>query len=149
NQQGRLNAQGGALTATVDSLGNGQGRIQGDSVELTSSTRLDNGQGQIVATQGDLGIKRGEVINDGGQLLAKQALKVDADSLRNQGGTVGGDSANLKLTGKLANDGGLIEASKTLALDLGSASNAGGKLRALGSTGTSTFAIGGRFDNDG
>ncbi|WP_374981514.1 DUF637 domain-containing protein [Pseudomonas solani] len=149
NQQGRLHAQGGALTATVDSLGNGQGRIQGDSVELTSSTRLDNGQGQIVATQGDLSIKRGEVINDGGQLLAKQAVTVDADSLRNQGGTLGGDSANLKLTGKLANDGGLIEASKTLALDLGSASNAGGKLRALGSTGTSTFAIGGRFDNDG
>ncbi|WP_435635991.1 DUF637 domain-containing protein [Pseudomonas solani] len=149
NQQGRLNAQGGALTATVDSLGNGQGRIQGDSVELTSTTRLDNGQGQIVATQGDLGIKRGEVINDGGQLLAKQAVTVDADSLRNQGGTVGGDSASLTLTGKLANDGGLIEASKTLALDIGSASNAGGKLRALGSTGTSTFAIGGRFDNDG
>lgn len=149
NQQGRLNAQGGALTATVDSLGNGQGRIQGDSVELTSTTRLDNGQGQIVATQGDLSIKRGEVINDGGQLLAKQAVTVDADSLRNQGGTLGGDSASLTLTGKLANDGGLIEASKTLALDLGSASNAGGKLRALGSTGTSTFAIGGRFDNDG
>ncbi|WP_431484019.1 hemagglutinin repeat-containing protein [Pseudomonas solani] len=149
NQQGRLNAQGGALTATVDSLGNGQGRIQGDSVELTSTTRLDNGQGQIVATQGDLSIKRGEVINDGGQLLAKQAVTVDADSLRNQGGTVGGDSASLTLTGKLANDGGLIEASKTLALDIGSASNAGGKLRALGSTGTSAFAIGGRFDNDG
>ncbi len=149
NQQGRLNAQGGALTATVDSLGNGQGRIQGDSVELTSTTRLDNGQGQIVATQGDLGIKRGEVINDGGQLLAKQVVTVDADSLRNQGGTVGGDSASLTLTGKLANDGGLIEASKTLNLDLGSASNAGGKLRALGSTGTSAFAIGGRFDNDG
>lgn len=149
NQQGRLNAQGGALTATVDSLGNGQGRIQGDSVELTSTTRLDNGQGQIVATQGDLSIKRGEVINDGGQLLAKQAVTVDADSLRNQGGTVGGDSASLTLTGKLANDGGLIEASKTLALDVGSASNAGGKLRALGSIGTSTFAIGGRFDNDG
>ncbi|WP_285961287.1 DUF637 domain-containing protein [Pseudomonas tohonis] len=149
NQQGRLNAQGGALTATVDSLGNGQGRIQGDSVELTSSTRLDNGQGQIVATQGDLDIQRGEVINDGGQLLAKQAVKVDADSLRNQGGTLGGDSASLTLAGKLANDGGLIEAGKTLALDLGSASNAGGKLRALGSTGSSTFAIGGRFDNDG
>ncbi|MBB4818999.1 filamentous hemagglutinin [Pseudomonas alcaligenes] len=149
NQQGRLNAQGGALTATVDSLGNGQGRIQGDSVELTSTTRLDNGQGQIVATQGDLGIKRGEVINDGGQLLAKQVVTVDADSLRNQGGTVGGDSASLTLTGKLANDGGLIEASKTLALDIGSASNAGGKLRALGSIGTSAFAIGGRFDNDG
>lgn len=149
NQQGRLNAQGGALTATVDSLGNGQGRIQGDNVELTSTTRLDNGQGQIVATQGDLGIKRGEVINDGGQLLAKKAVTVDADSLRNQGGTLGGDSASLTLTGKLANDGGLIEASKTLALDIGSASNAGGKLRALGSTGTSTFAIGGRFDNDG
>ena len=95
NQQGRLHAQGGALKATVDSLGNGQGRIQGDSVELTSSTRLDNGQGQIVATQGDLEIKRGEVINDGGQLLAKQAVKVDADSLRNQGGTLGGDSASL------------------------------------------------------
>ncbi|WP_236247299.1 DUF637 domain-containing protein [Pseudomonas tohonis] len=149
NQQGRLHAQGGALKATVDSLGNGQGRIQGDSVELTSSTRLDNGQGQIVATQGDLEIKRGEVINDGGQLLAKQAVKVDADSLRNQGGTLGGDSASLKLAGKLANDGGLIEAGKTLNLDLGSASNAGGKLRALGSTGSSTFAIGGRFDNDG
>ncbi len=149
NQQGRLNAQGGALKATTDSLGNGQGRLQGDSVELTSSTRLDNGQGQIVATQGDLEIKRGEVINDGGQLLAKQTVKVDADSLRNQGGTLGGDSVSLTLSGKLANDGGLIEASKTLNLDLGSASNAGGKLRALGSTGSSTFAIGGRFDNDG
>lgn len=148
NQQGRLIAQNGTFTARSDTLDNTAGRLQGDSVDLTTRTRLDNSQGHITATQGNLSLTHGELLNDNGQIQAKHSLTVNADSLRNHSGSLGADTIDLTLGGLLDNSGGLVEAAQTLSLDLNDARNANGKLRALGSSGESVFRLGGRFDND-
>uniref|UniRef100_UPI0013F5F9CA filamentous hemagglutinin N-terminal domain-containing protein n=1 Tax=Metapseudomonas otitidis TaxID=319939 RepID=UPI0013F5F9CA len=148
NQQGRLIAQNGTLTARSDTLDNTAGRLQGDSVDLTTRTRLDNSQGHITATQGNLSLTRGELLNDNGQIQAKHSLTANADSLRNHSGSLGADTIDLTLGGLLDNSGGLVEAAQTLSLDLNDARNANGKLRALGRSGESVFRLGGRFDND-
>ena len=148
NQHGVIEAQGGDLTATTATFDNSQGSVVANSVEITSSTRLNNDHGHIVATQGDLDIKQGEVLNHAGQLSARKNLNIDADSLDNQGGILGGETIDLTLEGLLGNASGLIEAGERLDITTGSLSNAAGKLRALGQSGKSQFTIGGLFNND-
>ena len=148
NQHGVIEAQGGDLTATTATFDNSQGSVVANSVEITSSTRLNNDHGHIVATQGDLGIKQGEVLNHAGQLSARKNLNIDADSLDNQGGILGGETIDLTLEGLLGNASGLIEAGERLDITTGSLSSAAGKLRALGQSGKSQFTIDGLFNND-
>lgn len=148
NQQGRINAQGGKLTGTVSTLDNSRGDLRADSVDVTATTRLNNDFGHIVATAGDVTLKRGEIHNEGGEIIAQQQLIVDADSLINRKGGLGGEAIDLSFSGKLDNDEGLIESQQTLKLASGSLSNLNGQLRALGVTGKSRFTIGGHFSND-
>lgn len=148
NQHGVIEAQGGGLTMTTTTLDNSQGRVVANSVEITSSTRLNNDHGHIVATQGDLRIKQGEILNHAGQLSAWKNLNIDADSLDNQGGTLGGETIDLAFAGLLGNANGLIEAGERLDITAGSLSNTAGKLRAVGQNGKSQFSIGGLFNND-
>lgn len=148
NQHGVIEAQGGDLTATTATFDNSQGSVVANGVEITSSTRLNNDHGHIVATQGDLDIKQGEILNHAGQLSARKNLNIDADSLDNQGGILGGETIDLTLAGLLGNASGLIEAGERIDITTGSLSNAAGKLRALGQSGKSQFTIGGLFNND-
>ncbi|WP_407311137.1 DUF637 domain-containing protein [Pseudomonas sp. nanlin1] len=144
---GLLLAESGGLTITAPVVNN-QGRLQGDSVTLTSVTGLDNSLGQIVATESDLQLNGGRLVNDGGLLIAEKTLRIDAASLQNHSGTVSAEQADITLSGAFDNDGGLLEVGQSMALDLGSASNAKGKLRALGRDGESTLRVSGLLNND-
>ena len=81
-------------------------------------------------------------------LLSQQNLTVDASSMSNQSGLIGGQEVAVSLTGHLNNKSGLVEAAQTLLLNTGSVSNNSGRLRALGQTGSSTFTIKTLFNND-
>lgn len=153
NHAGVLQTDNGAIETSSETFDNSQGRTQANSLLITTRQRLDNSNGHLVATHGDVRVEsdvagRSEVINDGGRIVATQNVSIDAASLSNKGGSVGAEQIELNLDSHLDNDSGLIEAGETLSLTADSASNAGGKLRALGSTGESVFGLGGLFSND-
>ncbi|WP_223449907.1 MULTISPECIES: hemagglutinin repeat-containing protein [unclassified Pseudomonas] len=148
NQQGKLNAQGGKLKTSSATFDNTQGDARAENVEVTSTTRLTNDRGHLVATTGNLELKRGEILNNAGELSAGQQLTVDAGSLKNYQGNLSGKNIGLTLNGALDNGNGLIEAGETLGIDAGRLTNLNGKLRALGTQGKSRFKIGGQFNND-
>ncbi len=75
------------------------------------------------------------------RLLSQQNLTVNALSLSNQSGLIGGQEVAVSLTGHLNNKSGLVEATNSLLLSAGSASNDSGRLRALGQAGSSAFTI--------
>ena len=118
------------------------------SINVTGGGTLDNRQGQIIATQGNLQLAQAVINNDGGKLISQQNLTVDASSLSNQSGLIGGQEVAVSLTGHLNNNLGLVEATNSLLLSAGSASNGGGRLRALGQAGSSAFTIKTLFNND-
>ncbi|WP_409563938.1 hypothetical protein [Pseudomonas aeruginosa] len=153
NHAGVLQTDNGAIETSSETFDNSQGRTQANSLLITASQRLDNSNGHLVATQGDVRVEsdvagRSAVINDGGRIVATQNVVMDAASLSNKSGSIGAEQIALTLDGHLDNDNGLIESGETLSLTADSASNAGGKLRALGSTGESVFSLGGLFSND-
>ncbi|MBA2921589.1 filamentous hemagglutinin N-terminal domain-containing protein [Pseudomonas sp. P7] len=148
NNQGNLNAVGGKFTATTATFDNSQGDTRAESVELTSTAKLTNDRGRIVASAGQLQLNGGELRNDNGELTALQQLSVDASSLKNAKGILSANNINLRLANTLNNDQGLIETGQTLGVLAGSVSNSSGKLRALGTLGKSQFQVGGLFSND-
>lgn len=153
NHAGVLQTDNGAIETSSETFENSQGRTQANSLLITTSQHLDNSNGHLVATQGDVRVEsdvagRSEVINDGGRIVATQSVSIDAASLSNKSGSIGAEQIELNLDRHLDNDSGLIEAGETLSLTADSASNAGGRLRALGSTGESVFGLGGLFSND-
>ncbi|HFL6174984.1 TPA: hypothetical protein ACG4NJ_006417, partial [Pseudomonas aeruginosa] len=86
NHAGVLQTDNGAIEASSETFDNSQGRTQADSLLITTSQRLDNSNGHLVATQGDVRVDsdvagRSEVINDGGHIVATQNVSIDAASL--------------------------------------------------------------------
>ncbi|QEY58325.1 filamentous hemagglutinin N-terminal domain-containing protein [Pseudomonas sp. C27(2019)] len=148
NKSGKILANSNALQLNAQQLNNQKGVIQAHSVYVGGGDAIDNRQGQIIATAGDLQLSQAAINNDDGKLISQQNLTVDATSLTNQSGLIGGQEVAVSLTGHLNNNSGLIEATDTLLLNTGSISNDAGRLRALGETGNSAFTIKTLFNND-
>src|SRR5690554_2086918 len=148
NQNGEILATNNSLQLNAQQLNNQKGVIQAHSVDVAGGGAIDNRQGQVTATQGNLQLAQGAINNDGGKLISQQNLTVDALSLSNQSGLIGGQEVAVSLTGHLNNKSGLVEATNSLLLSAGSASNDSGRLRALGQAGNSAFTIKTLFNND-
>ncbi|WP_178087271.1 DUF637 domain-containing protein [Pseudomonas sp. C27(2019)] len=148
NQNGKILANNNSLQLNAQQLSNQKGVIQAHSVDVAGGGAIDNRQGQVTATQGNLQLAQGAINNDGGKLISQQNLTVDALSLSNQSGLIGGQEVAVSLTGHLNNKSGLVEATNSLLLSAGSASNDSGRLRALGQAGSSAFTIKTLFNND-
>ena len=146
NRGGQLLTGAGLLTLSAAELHNQQGMIsaQGGLLDVLAQS-LNNDQGQLLGS-GDLLLKGGDLANGRGLIQARNSVTVDAHSLSN-GGSLGAKLVSLLLVGSLDNSNGLIESGSTLNVDAGALRNANGQLRALGTQGTSRFAIGGLFDN--
>ena len=145
---GLLLSKADGLTLTAKTLNNAGGTVQADGSALTmTATDADNSAGTLRGAS--VVLTAGAVSNQGGSVLAKTELTVNAASFNNSDGTVGANTVGLNLSGHLNNTDGLVESATALQLKASSVSNSGGKLRALGSTATSAFEIGGLFSNDG
>lgn len=149
NLNGQLQAEGGSITATTQHFFNQQGRVQADSLSLTSQHSLNNSDGTLSASQGDVQLQGpADIINQRGHITAQRQLAIDADRLDNHAGTLGGEYIDLTLSDRLDNTDGLVEAANSLHLNAHSTLNSHGQLRALGSSGESTFNLSALFSND-
>ena len=151
SQQGAFTAQlTGALQNGYDPSNNSQkGNIQAQSLNLTSAS-LDNDGGRIAAQTTDAVIHTGDFNNQNGGLYATGKVSVTAHNVDNSGaadGQIGGQQVDLSLSGALNNENGIVESDSTLSVAAASIDNQNGKLRALGTTGTTLFNIGGLLNN--
>lgn len=137
----------GSLEAEVQTLNNQGGSLTAGGDAALKAETLNNQGGQVLA-QRDLSIEVDVINNSSGELLAGRDLSVAGSSLNNHGGIAASNAAiKVELSGTLNNTSGLVEAGSTLAVSSESLSNSNGGLRALGSSGTSTFAIADLFNN--
>ncbi|SIR61885.1 two-partner secretion domain-containing protein [Pseudomonas sp. A214] len=156
NRGGILSSIAGALEArTVGVLRNGydlnnsnqRGIIQGQALKLTALAGLNNIGGRISAQGSDASVTSAAFENREGALYAKGLAAVTGTSLNNASGQIAGDTVNLSLTGALNNRAGIIESDTQLTTKAISLDNQAGQLRSLGSTGKTSFQIGGLLDN--
>lgn len=137
----------GSVAIDTQTLDNHAGKVRSAGNADIVAAQLDNTQGSVIA-QGAMTLTSSALDNQSGELLARNGLSVNAASLDNRSGTLAADSIALELSGSLDNSLGLLESSTALEVNAGSLVNANGKLRALGTAGTSSFVIGGQFNND-
>ncbi len=128
SQGGNLFTQAGPLDIRAGSLNNNSGAIQGRSIALDV---------------------KGNVSNQNGDLVALDAITLQAQSLSNQGGRLGAAELNIATAGLLDNSSGLVEAGHNLAINAGSIDNRHGALRNLGAQGTTRIESHGLLDNSG
>ncbi|MFY1664552.1 hemagglutinin repeat-containing protein [Pseudomonas sp. Pseu.R1] len=159
NRGGVLSSLQNAFTARITGvLKNGydlnhQGGItQAQNLDIRALAGLDNYGGRISAQTGDALINTGSgnFDNRNGGLYAKQKINVTGNSFDNSGdndGQIAGQQIDLNLSGTLNNRLGIIESDSTLSIKAASVDNQTGKIRAMGTSGTSQFQIGGLFDN--
>ncbi|WP_218189083.1 filamentous hemagglutinin N-terminal domain-containing protein, partial [Pseudomonas sp. PA1(2017)] len=139
----------GSLNTDLQTLDNADGQIAAAGSATLKAKELDNQKGQVVA-QGNLNLDTDTLDNRQGSALAGQAMAIQAEAVDNQAGTLAaGGAITAKVTNALNNDDGLVEAGGHLDVQADSLSNARGRLRALGSSGESRFAIGTMLNNDG
>ncbi|MCF7531656.1 hemagglutinin repeat-containing protein [Pseudomonas petrae] len=160
-----LNNRGGTLaslkgllqTRVVGVLRNGYdlnnnrqgGVIQGQTLDLQAGA-VDNYGGRISAQGGNGLVTTGNFDNRNGGLYAEGLMRVVGQNFDNSGdndGQIAAGQIDLDLSGALNNRLGIIESESTLKVRAASLDNQTGRLRALGNTGTTEFAIGGLFDN--
>ncbi|WP_395607452.1 hemagglutinin repeat-containing protein [Pseudomonas sp. B22129] len=158
NRGGTLASLNGALQAQVmgvlrngyDLNNNRQGGIlQGQRVNLLAAM-IDNYGGRVSAQSGDAQVTTGNFDNRNGGLYAKGLVSVSANDFDNSGdndGQIAGQQIDLSLRGALNNRLGIVESQTTLNVRATRVDNGSGRLRALGNTGTTEFAIGGLLDN--
>ncbi|MCX2545953.1 hemagglutinin repeat-containing protein [Pseudomonas sp. COW5] len=152
---GVLSSLKSAFTAQVTGvLRNGQGGvIQAQYLTLKALAGLENEGGRITAQSGDAIIDlggSGNFSNRNGALVAKQCVSVtgkDFDNAGDSGGQIAGQQIDLSLRGALNNRKGIIESASILSIGAASIDNQTGQLRALGSSGKTTFSLAGLFDN--
>ncbi|NBF07061.1 hemagglutinin repeat-containing protein [Pseudomonas sp. Fl4BN1] len=159
NRGGVLSSLQGAMTADLrgvlkngyDLNNNRQGGVtQAQRLNLKALAGIDNYGGRISAQSGDALITSGDFDNRNGGLYAKGLVKVSGGNFDNSGdndGQIAGQRIDLDLSGALNNRLGIIESDSTLAIKAASLDNQTGQLRALGSSGSTRFEIGGQFDN--
>ncbi|UCZ81886.1 hemagglutinin repeat-containing protein [Pseudomonas sp. L5B5] len=132
NNGGRLEVAGADLTLNAREVSNQNGSMIADQVDI-SAARLDNQHGLIGASQGDATFTIGQQLdNTGGRLQAQTLLKTSGGELLNQGGKLLADQVTV--TGKRLDNSqkGLVSAeSGALHLDLEQdLANASGQLQA-------------------
>ncbi|WP_342652884.1 filamentous hemagglutinin N-terminal domain-containing protein [Pseudomonas sp. F3-2] len=159
NRGGVLSSLQNAFTARISGvLKNGydldrQGGItQAQRLDIRALAGIDNYGGRISAQSGDALIDTGSgnFDNRNGGLYARQKINVTGNNFDNSGdndGQIAGQQIDLNLSGALNNRLGIIESDSTLNITAASLDNQSGKLRALGSSGTTNFQIGGLLDN--
>ena len=140
----------GVLRNGYDLNNNRQGGVmQGQSLNLQAGS-VDNYGGRIAAQGGNALVTTGNFDNRSGGLYAKGLMRVvghDVDNSGDNDGQIAGQQIDLDLSGALNNRLGIIESESTLKVRAASLDNQTGRLRALGTAGTTEFAIGGLFDN--
>ncbi|MGU9810154.1 hemagglutinin repeat-containing protein [Pseudomonas sp. LF052] len=140
----------GVLRNGYDLNNNRQGGVmQGQSLNLQAGS-VDNYGGRIAAQGGNALVTTGNFDNRNGGLYAKGLMRVvghDVDNSGDNDGQIAGQQIDLDLSGALNNRLGIIESESTLKVRAASLDNQTGRLRALGTAGTTEFAIGGLFDN--
>nr|WP_234016597.1 hemagglutinin repeat-containing protein [Pseudomonas palleroniana] len=140
----------GVLRNGYDLNNNRQGGVmQGQTLDLQAGA-VDNYGGRISAQGGNGLVTTGNFDNRNGGLYAKGLMRVvghDFDNSGDNDGQIAGQQIDLDLSGALNNRLGIIESESTLKVRAASLDNQTGRLRALGTTGTTEFAIGGLFDN--
>ncbi|MGU3309544.1 hemagglutinin repeat-containing protein [Pseudomonas sp. M5A4_2d] len=140
----------GVLRNGYDLNNNRQGGVmQGQSLNLQAGS-VDNYGGRIAAQGGNALVTTGNFDNRNGGLYAKGLMRVvghDFDNSGDNDGQIAGQHIDLDLSGALNNRLGIIESETTLKVRAASLDNQTGRLRALGTAGTTEFAIGGLFDN--
>ncbi|MBD8093921.1 hemagglutinin repeat-containing protein [Pseudomonas fluorescens] len=140
----------GVLRNGYDLNNNRQGGVmQGQSLNLQAGS-VDNYGGRIAAQGGNALVTTGNFDNRNGGLYAKGLMRVvghDFDNSGDNDGQIAGQQIDLDLSGALNNRLGIIESESTLKVRAASLNNQTGRLRALGTAGTTEFAIGGLFDN--
>ncbi|WP_395600429.1 hemagglutinin repeat-containing protein [Pseudomonas sp. B19125] len=140
----------GVLRNGYDLNNNRQGGVmQGQSLNLQAGS-MDNYGGRIAAQGGNALVTTGNFDNRNGGLYAKGLMRVvghDFDNSGDNDGQIAGQQIDLDLSGALNNRLGIIESESTLKVRAASLDNQTGRLRALGTAGTTEFAIGGLFDN--
>ncbi|WP_269783866.1 hemagglutinin repeat-containing protein, partial [Pseudomonas protegens] len=159
NRGGVLSSLQGAMTAELrgvlkngyDLNNNRQGGVtQAQRLTLKALAGIDNYGGRISAQNGDALITTSDFDNRNGGLYAKGLVKVSGGNFDNSGdndGQIAGQRIDLDLRGALNNRLGIIESASSLAIKAASLDNQTGQLRALGSSGSTRFEIGGQFDN--
>ncbi|WP_454835974.1 two-partner secretion domain-containing protein [Pseudomonas lini] len=126
------------------------GITQAQRLNLTALAGIDNYGGRIAAQSGDAIIVTGNFDNRNGGLYAKGKVNVTGNNFDNSGdndGQIAGQQIDLNLSGALNNRLGIIESDSTLSIKAASLDNQTGQLRALGTSGKTSFQIGGLFDN--
>ena len=140
----------GVLRNGYDLNNNRQGGVmQGQSLNLQAGS-VDNYGGRIAAQGGNALVTTGNFDNRNGGLYAKGLMRVvghDFDNSGDNDGQIAGQQIDLDLSGALNNRLGIIESESSLKVRAASLDNQTGRLRALGTAGTTEFAIGGLFDN--
>ncbi|PWK43233.1 two-partner secretion domain-containing protein [Pseudomonas sp. OV226] len=148
--QGALTALlSGLLNNGVDLDNNSQGGItQAQRLDLSALGGIDNSGGRLSAQTGDIVIHTAGFDNRNGGLYAAGRINVTGSDFDNSsGGQVAARQIDLSLSGALNNRQGVLESDSTLAISAASLDNQTGQLRALGTSGTTNFQIGGLFDN--
>ncbi|WP_261239971.1 MULTISPECIES: hemagglutinin repeat-containing protein [unclassified Pseudomonas] len=115
NRNGRLIA-GQGLTLRIDQLLNNlKGLVSADALDLHSAS-LDNRQGLISSRADQVLVVAGELLNQGGTLIADRRLDVRAGSLVNQQGQVSAGTELSAQVGNLDNQAGVLVSTGAVAL---------------------------------
>ncbi|MHB2060085.1 hemagglutinin repeat-containing protein [Pseudomonas monsensis] len=163
SNNGKLISNQGLTLRIEQLLASVKGLISAQSVDVKSA-RLDN-SGGLITSRGTLGVTvDGQLVNQGGTLIADDQLNLKADSVDNSEGHIAGKAdvianvatlnnqhgelvatAGLKLTGNSLDNrnGGLVGANDALQLTVDAVDNRGGEL----SSQADVTLLGSRLDN--
>ncbi|RBC01515.1 filamentous hemagglutinin N-terminal domain-containing protein [Pseudomonas sp. MWU12-2115] len=163
SNNGKLISNQGLTLRIEQLLASVKGLISAQSVDAKSA-RLDN-SGGLITSRGTLGVTvDGQLVNQGGTLIADDELNLKADSVDNSEGHIAGKAdvianvatldnrrgelvatAGLKLTGNSLDNrnGGLVGANQALQLTVDAVDNRGGEL----SSQADVTLVGSRLDN--
>ncbi|WP_367374514.1 hemagglutinin repeat-containing protein [Pseudomonas lini] len=126
------------------------GTIQAQGLNIKALAGLFNDGGRLAAQAGDVVISNAaaDINNRNGGIYATGKVRVIGRDMDNSsGGQVSANRIDFDLSGALNNNAGIIESQDSLDILAASLSNHKGQLRTLGKNSTTTFNIGGLFDN--
>ncbi|UAN24920.1 hemagglutinin repeat-containing protein (plasmid) [Enterobacter sp. JBIWA003] len=126
NQSGILGA-GGLFTLKASSLNNQSGKIKaGDSLTFSLNNTLDNSEGGIIGTDGDMHLSSLTLLNNQGQLLSNGNGNIAATVVNNHAGKIAVQSVLDLQADTLKNDrGGLLQSGGDMAITVKNISNTG------------------------
>ncbi|MCD5997362.1 hemagglutinin repeat-containing protein [Pseudomonas sp. CDFA 602] len=165
-QKGDLTVTGASLDNTAGALGSLAGQVRTDLSGLLRNGKLDarrgviQGRSLLLAARGGIDNTGGDISAQGGDALIQTAsftnrdgalsgglVQVRGNSFSNSGGEVSGSRIDFDLSSALDNRQGIIESSNGFALKAASVDNSRGKLRALGTSGSSSLTLTGVLNN--